>query len=103
MGIELKGWYLLAKEGEPSFRFQVTPRACAIQDLVVVVPWELINVISGKPQVFAPYVENARYAAEYRNYHWQHVRTSDSDNRIKSPINPQATQEVTSAASQEQA
>ncbi len=26
LGIELKSWYLLAKEEEPSFRFQVTPR-----------------------------------------------------------------------------
>ena len=33
LGIELKSWYLLAKEGEPSFRFQVTPAACAKQDL----------------------------------------------------------------------
>lgn len=27
-GIELKGWYLLAKEREPSLRFQVTEAAC---------------------------------------------------------------------------
>ena len=53
-GIELKGWYLLSKEGEPSFRYQVTPSACSEQDLLVVVPWSLKNVISGKPQVFSP-------------------------------------------------
>lgn len=76
-GIELKGWYLLAKEGEPSFRFQVTPTACAPQDLIVVVPWALSNIISGSPQVFQPYVESALYAAEYRNYHWEHVKESD--------------------------
>ena len=29
MGIELKGWALLAKEGEPSFRYTVTRDACA--------------------------------------------------------------------------
>ena len=29
MGIELKGWYLLSKEGVGSFRFQVTPAACS--------------------------------------------------------------------------
>ncbi|HET6383868.1 MAG TPA: hypothetical protein VFJ58_10790 [Armatimonadota bacterium] len=74
LGIELKGWYLLAKEGMPSFRYQVTPSACALQDLIVVVPWALSNVISGVPKVFDPYVESARYAAEYRNYHWQYVR-----------------------------
>ena len=41
LGIELKGWYLLAKEAEPSLRFQVTENACAEQDLIVVVPWVL--------------------------------------------------------------
>lgn len=78
MGIELKGWYLLAKEAEPSFRFQVTPAACALPDLVVVVPWALAQVISGSPIVFDPYIESAQYAAQYRNYHWQHVRRARS-------------------------
>ena len=41
LGIELKGWYLLSKEGEPSFRYTLTPSACAPQDLLVVVPWHL--------------------------------------------------------------
>lgn len=70
LGIELKGWYVLAKEAEPSFRFQVTPSACAPQDMLMVVPWALSDVISGSPQVFAPFVMSARYAAAYRNYHW---------------------------------
>ncbi len=85
LGIELKGWYLLAKEAEPSFRFQVTPLACALQDLIVVVPWALTNVISGSPMIFSPYIESARYAAEYRNYHWQHLRDANGDSTIKSP------------------
>ncbi len=85
LGIELKGWYLLAKEAEPSFRFSVTPAACAPHDLIVVVPWALTNVISGSPLVFAPYVESARYAAEFRNYHWQHLREARGDAGIKSP------------------
>jgi hypothetical protein len=38
LGIELKGWYLLAKEGEPSFRFTVNASACNRWDLIVVVP-----------------------------------------------------------------
>jgi|SRR5579859_4492303 len=29
MGIELKGWYVLSKESEPSFRYRVTPAVCA--------------------------------------------------------------------------
>lgn len=72
MGIELKGWYLFAKEGEPSFRFAVTPAACHDRDLLVVFPWALNNVISGSARLFEPYIENAKYAAEYRNWHWQH-------------------------------
>lgn len=87
MGIELKGWYLLAKEGEPSFRFTNTKNACAPQDLVVVVPWALSNVISGVPKIFVPYVENARYVAEYRNYYWQHLRNAKSDTTIYIPDN----------------
>ena len=38
LGIELKGWYVLSKEGEPSGRYKVTPAACAPQDLLVIVP-----------------------------------------------------------------
>ena len=60
LGIELKGWYLLAKEREPSLRFQVTEAACADQDLIVVVPWALNNVISGSPVVFDPSWNPAR-------------------------------------------
>lgn len=85
LGIELKGWYLLAKESEPSLRFQPTAAACAKQDLVVVVPWVLGSVISGSPILFEPFLESARYAAEYRNYHWQHVRRTSHDTRIHLP------------------
>lgn len=85
MGIELKGWYLLAKEGVPSYRYRVTPTACAPQDLLVVVPWALSNVLSGSPAVFDPYMESARHAAEVRNYHWQYVRDARSDPTINSP------------------
>lgn len=86
-GIELKGWYLLAKEGEPSFRFLQTPAACAPADLIVVVPWCLGNVISGRPRVFVPYLEHAIYAAEFRNYHWQYKRTADGSTTINQPVN----------------
>lgn len=79
-GIELKSWYVLSKEGEPSFRYQVTPQACAPADLLVVIPWILSDVISGKPKLLRPYVELARYAAEYRNYYWQKSRTEQGKN-----------------------
>lgn len=85
LGIELKGWYLLAKEAEPSLRFQATAAACAKRDLIVVVPWVLGNVISGSPILFEPFVESAKYAANYRNYHWQHVRKTKQDTRIEIP------------------
>ncbi|MGH7869436.1 MAG: hypothetical protein ACREP9_17815 [Candidatus Dormibacteraceae bacterium] len=38
MGIELKGWYLLAKEKAPSYRYTATRAACSEFDLLVVVP-----------------------------------------------------------------
>ncbi len=85
LGIELKGWYLLAKEAEPSLRFQVTSAACAQRDLIVVVPWVLGNVLSGSPILFEPFVESAKYAAEYRNYHWQHIRKTQQDTGIDIP------------------
>lgn len=81
MGIELKGWYALAKEGEPSFRYNVTPAVCAPADLLVVVPWALSKVISGSPQVFAPFVISARQAAEYRNWYWEHARGGSGNDR----------------------
>lgn len=82
MGIELKGWYILAKEGEPSGRYKVTPQVCAPADLLVFVPWALSRVISGSPQVFEPFVIGARYASEYRNWWWEHEKGGGGDNRI---------------------
>src|SRR5438477_12660111 len=57
MGIELKGWYLLAKEGAPSYRFQVTAAACNPWDLIVVIPWSLSNVLAGSPVTFTPWID----------------------------------------------
>jgi hypothetical protein len=85
LGIELKGWYLLAKEAEPSLRFQAASAACAQRDLIVVVPWVLGNVISGSPILFEPFVESANYAAAYRNHHWQNIRETKLDTRIEVP------------------
>lgn len=79
-GVELKSWYVLSKEGEPSFRFQVTPEACAPADLLVVVPWLLSEVISGRPKLLTPYKESAKYAAEYRNFYWQKSRKERGEN-----------------------
>ena len=85
LGIELKGWYLLAKEGVPSFRYTVTPGACTEWDLLAVVPWHLENVLAGAPRAAVPGVWSARHAAEYRNYWWRHRRSSQSDPTIVMP------------------
>ena len=90
LGIELKGWYLLSKEQEPSFRYTVTPSACAPQDLLIVVPWHLKNVLSGEPVVYEPYIEQARYVAEYRNWWWTNERqTVDewAERQVRPPEN----------------
>jgi hypothetical protein len=98
LGIELKGWYLLAKEGEPSFRFAVTSSACNPQDLIVVVPWALSNVISGSPQVFQPYIESSRYVADYRNYYWEYSMETQLNREIEKPSNifpyPRKTEKI---------
>ena len=86
MGIELKSWYLLAKEGVPTFRFAVTQGACNAWDLLMVVPWALSNVLAGAPVVYTPWVENTKYAARFRNHWWQNVRVSKgSDTSINEP------------------
>ena len=74
MGIELKGWFVLAKEGEPSFGYTVAPSVCADADLLVVYPWALDEVISGAPKLMSPFIEEARFAAEQRNYYWKVLR-----------------------------
>ena len=85
LGLELKGWYLLAKERVPNFRFTTTADACAEADLIAVMPWNLGNVLSGAPVIHKPFVTQARYAAEYRNYWWSEVRSTRSDTGITSP------------------
>jgi hypothetical protein len=72
IGIELKGWYLLAKEEMPSFRFRAAAASMTIWDLIAVFPWSLSNVISGTPVLEIPYIEQAKYAADLRTYYWEH-------------------------------
>ena len=82
MGIELKGWYVLAREGAPTYRFTVTADACNPQDLLVVVPWALSSVLAGSPVLCTPFIEGARYCAEKRNYYWCHERDAATDPEI---------------------
>lgn len=87
MGIELKGWFAMAKEGEPSFRYTVSTKVCAPQDLLVVYPWILKEVISGTPMLLQPFIEEARFAAETRNHYWrvERGRTGDAAKVIEPP------------------
>lgn len=89
MGIELKGWYLPAREGQPSFRYAVTPAACAPQDLIAVIPWHLEHVLSGRPAVYAPYIEQASYAAEFRNWYWVRGRKTKQDEKTRNVTPPE--------------
>ena len=96
MGIELKGWYLLSKEGKPSLRFQTTPEACSMFDLITVVPWHLSNVLSGTPVAREPWVSAAKHAAEFRNHWWEHVRETNDPRGINSPtgVRPYPTKDM---------
>jgi len=80
MGIELKGWFALSKEGEPTFRYTVTPNACADADLLVVYPWVLSDVVAGHPKLLRPFVGEARYAAQLRNHYWRTMREARGAN-----------------------
>lgn len=71
IGIELKGWYLLAKEEMPSFRFRASANAMTVWDLITVFPWSLSNVISGTPILESPYIEQAKYVADLRTFYWE--------------------------------
>lgn len=99
IGIELKGWFLMAKEGKPSFRFTTSADACADHDLLVVVPWYLDNVLAGRPVVAQPYVVSAKLAAKFRNYYWtysRYVRNPNEDRSITTPSSaiPYPTKDV---------
>ena len=96
MGIELKGWYLLSKEGVPSLRFQTTPAACSPFDLIAVVPWHLSNVLSGTPVAREPWVSSARHTAEFRNNWWATVRETSDPKGISSPagVHPYPTKDM---------
>lgn len=78
IGIELKGWYLLAKEEMPSFRFRAAAAAMTVWDLIAVFPWSLSNVISGTPILSFPYIEQAKYAADLRTHYWENRSNNET-------------------------
>lgn len=89
IGIELKCWYLLAKEGDPSFRFKTTPAACAPQDLLVIYPWTLDNIVTGSPEIFRPFVMPAKFASMYVDYYWQELKEWRSESPNTDIIRPE--------------
>lgn len=85
IGIELKGWWMLAKGKVPSLRYQVSPDACTDWDLVCCVPWHLDSAVSGVPVVAEPWVESAKYAAEWRDYWWTNIKETDGSAELEYP------------------
>lgn len=88
LGIELKGWWMLAKEGVPSLRYYVSADACTDWDLVCCVPWHLSSAVSGEAVVAEPWVESAKYAALWRDYWWTSVRATSGDSSLTQPVDP---------------
>lgn len=76
-GIELKSWFLLSKEGEPSYRFKTASKACAPADLLCVLPWYLEEVVSGVPKLMTPWTYSAKAAAEACKRHWIYRETEN--------------------------
>lgn len=83
IGIELKGWYLLSKEREPSFRFKASADAMTEWDLIAVFPWSLSEVLSGAPELGDPFIEQAKYAADMRTEYWE--SRSDKAKKVEHP------------------
>lgn len=77
IGIELKSWFLLSKEGVPSMRFVPHPSACAPLDMVCVIPWYLSNAVCGVPMVAVPWIQQAKFATEWSMYFWKYLRQTD--------------------------
>ena len=54
----------------------------------MVVPWHLKNILSGKPVIHRPYIEQARYVADYRNWWWVHERNTKDPTDMRRIICP---------------
>lgn len=87
IGVELKGWFMLSKEEVPSFRFRASSSAMTVWDLIAVFPWSLSNVLTGKPELKPPFVEQAKYAADLRTYYWEH-RSANSGKVVHPDTHP---------------
>lgn len=77
LGIELKSWFILSKEGEPSFRYRTASEACDPADLLCIVPWYLSDAVCGHPVLTSPWVYSAKAAAEASKRYWVYERQTD--------------------------
>lgn len=77
LGIELKSWFILSKEGEPSFRYRTASEACDPADLLCIIPWYLSDAVCGRPVLAAPWVYSAKAAAEATKRYWIYERQTD--------------------------
>ena len=83
--LEIKSWYALAREREPSLRITVNSKWCHPADLVVVYPWALSNAIAGRAMLFPPFVTGCRTAARVRNAYWDKRGKTPADKKVVSP------------------
>ena len=81
LGIEVKSWYVLAREAEPSFRFNVNREFCHHADLCAVYPWAFSSGVAGTPRLFRPLVIGARKAARLREESWI-AKAQDEDWKV---------------------
>ena len=77
LGIELKSWFILSKEGEPSFRYRTASEACDRGDLLCIIPWYLSDAVCGHPVLATPWVYSAKAAAEATKRYWIYERQTD--------------------------
>lgn len=77
LGIELKSWFILSKEGEPSFRYRTAAEACDYGDLLCIIPWYLSNAVCGHPVFATPWVYSAKAAAEATKRYWLYERATE--------------------------
>ena len=83
--LEIKSWYALAREREPSLRITVNSKWCHPADLVVVYPWALSNAIAGRAMLFPPFVTGCRTAARVRNAYWDSRGKTPADKKVLPP------------------
>lgn len=83
LGIELKSWFILSKEGEPSFRYRTASEACDRCDLLCIIPWYLNNAVCGNPVLAMPWLFSAKAAAEATKRYWIFERRTEKPMSIK--------------------